>query len=295
MKKFLLYFLFIFVSIQQFVFAVRNDYHFDISPIIDKPNVFSVGLGGRFYEYNSWFQNGRLNINSPSDQNISKRELFFSFAPFFQVRPLKIMEFTVSSSFLYQKQDYRNDITGMTNAVDGFDFESISASAKFTLLNWYLSIAAKVGISYNFAKNYFLEENKDPLNIYGTVMFAVIPKVIPLNFLFSYTLDTRDNLKEDILKYGEIMGAFEIITSPFINLTTGVNYIFPYSSEYQKTYVEPFVKIRATVSDFLYMNVSFQKVVWGSGNAPNTATFNFSMEYMFYTIDKDWWSFEVKK
>ena len=122
-------------------------------------------------------------------------------------------------------------------------------------------------------------------------MIAGVPKVIPVNILFCYIFDTRDNLLTDILNYGEIVGALEIITSPFITIYTGVSYMFPYKKglEFDYTYVEPFVKVKATISDFLYMTASYEKVVWGSGNIPNTSTFNFSIEYMFYSPKWSWW------
>ncbi len=290
-NRFLILYLSIFTlfCFSKFSFAQRNDYYFDISPLIEKNKMFSVGIGGIFSEYNSWF-NGQLYTLDPYNQNISRRDIYFTFMPYFKVRPIKFIEIGVSTSFVYQRQDSRNDLTSATNMNDSFGFDAINTSVKATLLDWYLSIGAKFGVSYTFRKNNFLYKDvKDPLNIYGTIMIAGIPKVIPVNFLFAYTFDTRDNLLEDIFNIGEIVGAIEIITSPFITLYTGVTYVFPYKKDYSITYLEPFVKFKATISDFLYMTVSYHKVVWGKGYAPNTSTFNFAIEYMFYSPKWDWW------
>lgn len=286
-----IYFIFfILFCFSQISFARRNDFNFDVSPLIEKNKMFSVGIGGIFSEYNSWF-NGKLYTLDPYNENISRRDLYFTFMPYFTIRPIKYLELGISTSFTYQRQDSRNDITSATNMTDAFNFDSINATMKATLLDWYLSIGVKVGLSYTFMKNnHIYSEIKDPFNIYTTIMLAGIPKVIPVNFLFCYTFDTRDNLLEDIFKTGELVGAIEIITSPFITLYTGVTYVFPYTKESNLTYLEPFVKFKATISDFLYMTVSYQKVVWGYGNAPNTSTFNFSIEYMFYSPQWDWWS-----
>lgn len=280
----------------QIAFAKRNDFSFDISPTIDKKKMFSAGIGGTFSEYNSWFENGKLYTLDPYNADISRRDLSFTFMPYFSIRPIKYLEIDLSAGFTYQRQDSRNDITGNTNMTDAFAFDSINASLKATLLDWYLSIGTKIGISYSFIKNNHLyKQIKDPFNLYGTIIFAGVPKVIPVNFLFSYTFDTRDNFKKDILQIGEIMGGLEIITSPFITLYTGVNYIFPYTKEAALNYVEAFVKFKATISDFLYMTVSYQKVLWGKGYSPNTSTFNFSIEYMFYSPKWDWWSLKINE
>ena len=288
----IIYFIFfILFCFSQISFARRNDFDFDVTPLIEKNKMFSVGIGGIFSEYNSWFQNGKLQTLDPNNQNISRRDLYFTFMPYFKVRPIKYLELGVSTSFTYQRQDSRNDITSVTNMTDEFNFDSINATMKATLLDWYLSIGVKVGLSYSFIKNtHIYSDIKDPFNIYTTIMLAGIPKVIPLNFFFCYTFDTRDNLLKDILNTGEISGGLEIITSPFITLYTGVNYIFPYTKQSTLSYLDIFVKFEATISDFLYMTVSYQKTVYGSGNAPNTSTFNFAIEYMFYTPKGGWWS-----
>lgn len=295
-RLFVVYFVFIILfCFSQISFARRNDFSFDVSPLIQKTKMFSAGIGGIFSEYNSWFD-GKLYTLDPYNENISRRDLYFTFMPYFSVRPIKYLELDVSASFTYQRQDSRNDITSATNMTDVFGFDSINASIKATFLDWYLSIGAKVGIGYTFQKNNFVYGNiKDPFNMYATIMLAGVPKVIPLNFLFSYTFDTRDNFFKDILTTGEIMGGLEIITSPFITLYTGVTYVFPYTKESKLTYLEPFVKFKATISDFLYMTVSYHKVVWGKGYAPNTSTFYFSIEYMFYSPKWDWWHGKFKK
>ena len=288
----IIYFIFfILFCFSQISFARKSDFDFDVTPLIEKNKMFSVGIGGIFSEYNGWFVNGKLNILDPYNENISRRDLYFTFMPYFKVRPIKYLELGIATSFTYQRQDWRNDITSATNMTDEFNFDSINATMKATLLDWYLSIGVKVGLSYSFMKNnHIYSDPKDPFNMYTTIMFAGIPKAIPLNFFFCYTFDTRDNLLKDILNTGEITGGIEIITSPFITLYTGVNYIFPYTKESTLSYLDIFVKFKATISDFLYMTVSYQKAVYGFGNAPNTATFNFAIEYMFYTPKWDWWS-----
>lgn len=291
MKKYFIYFFFIFALFSNYLFAIRNDYYFDVSPLIQKNKMFSIGLGGVFEEYNSWFQNdGKLYILDPYNPNISRRDIYFTLAPFFSIRPIRFIEIGASASFLYQRQDSRNDLTAMTNMTDSFGFKDVDANIKVTMLDWYLSLGVKVGFSYSFAKSSFLyEQTKDNFNFYGNFMIAGIPKVIPVNFLFCYIFDTRDNLLTDILNYGEIIAGVELITSPFITIYTGVSYLFPYRSSLDFTYVEPFVKVKATISDFLYMTASYNKIVWGSGNIPNTSTFNFSIEYMFYSPKWNWW------
>ena len=294
-SQIILFIFFILFCFSQISFARNADFSFDISPIIDKKKMFSVGIGGIFREYNAWFDS-KLYTLDPYNENISRRDLFFTFMPYFSVRPIKYLELDVSASFTYQRQDSRNDITSATNMTDWFGFDSINGSIKATFLDWYLSIGAKVGFSYSFRKNNFLYKHgsdADPFSMYATIMLAGIPKVIPVNFLFAYTFDTRDKL-ENILKTGEISGGFEFVTSPFISLYTGVDYVFPYTKESNLSYLDIFVKFRATISDFLYMTVSYQKVVWGKGYTPNTSTFNFSIEYMFYSPKWDWWHGKFK-
>ena len=290
MKRYFIYFLLLFVIFSNYLFAIRNDYYFDVSPLIQKDKMFSIGIGGVFEEYNSWFQDGKLYILDPYNQNISRRDIYFTIAPFFSIRPIRFIEIGASASFLYQRQDSRHDLRATTNKTDSFGFKDIDANIKVTMLDWYLSIGAKLGFSYSFAKSSFLyEQARDNFNFYGNIMIAGVPKVIPVNFLFCYIFDTRDNLLTDILRYGEIIGGVELITSPFITIYTGVSYLFPYTKDFTLTYVEPFVKVKATVADFLYMTVSYNKIVWGSGNIPNTSTFNFSIEYMFYSPKWSWW------
>ena len=291
MKKYFIYFLILFALFSNYLFAIRNDYYFDISPLIQKEKMFSIGVGGVFEEYNSWFQNGKLYILDPYNANVSRRDIYFTIAPFFSIRPIRFIEIGASASFLYQRQDSRNDLqAGQIYTNDSFGFKDIDANIKITMLDWYLSIGAKFGFSYSFSKSSFLyQQTRDNFNFYGNLMIAGVPKVIPVNFLFCYIFDTRDNLLTDILNYGEIIAGVELITSPFITIYTGVSYTFPYRSGSDFTYVEPFVKVKATVSDFLYMTASYNKIVWGSGNIPNTSTFNFSIEYMFYSPKWSWW------
>ena len=291
MKKYFIYFLILFALFSNYLFAIRNDYYFDISPLIQKEKMFSIGVGGVFEEYNSWFQNGKLYILDPYNANVSRRDIYFTIAPFFSIRPIRFIEIGASASFLYQRQDSRNDLqAGQIYTNDSFGFKDIDANIKITMLDWYLSIGAKFGFSYSFSKSSFLyQQTRDNFNFYGNLMIAGVPKVIPVNFLFCYIFDTRDNLLTDILNYGEIIAGVELITSPFITIYTGVSYTFPYRSSSDFTYVEPFVKVKATVSDFLYMTASYNKIVWGSGNIPNTSTFNFSIEYMFYSPKARWW------
>ncbi|TXJ31684.1 hypothetical protein EPJ69_06755 [Brachyspira aalborgi] len=294
MKKFFIYLFCTLGLFSNYLFAIRNDYYFDVSPLIQKEKMFSIGLGGIFEEYNSWYQNGLLNILDPYNANISRRDIYFTIAPFFNIRPIRFIELGFAASFAYRRQDSRNDSTRLTNKTDSFGFKDIDANIKITMLDWYLSLGTKIGASFSFQKDSFLYTQrriKDNFNFYANIMIAGVPKVIPVNILFCYIFDTRDNLLTDILNYGEIVGALEIITSPFITIYTGVSYMFPYKKglEFDYTYVEPFVKVKATISDFLYMTASYEKVVWGSGNIPNTATFNFSIEYMFYSPKWSWW------
>ena len=286
---------FIIICFSKISFAQRNDYSFEISPLIEKNRMFSVGLGGTFIEHNSWFNNGVLYILDPYNQNTSRRNIYFTFAPYFKIRPMKCIELDISARFIYQRQDSRNDLTSATNFSHSFGFNTINASIKATFLDWYLSIGAKIGIGNTFNDNFSYQELNDPLNMYATIMIAGIPKVIPVNFLFTYTFDSRNDIIQNIFKYGEIVGAIEIITSPFVTLYTGITYLFPYKKENELTYIEAFIKFKATISDFLYMTASYHKVVWGNGNVANSSTFNFSIEYMFYTPKWDWWNSKFNK
>ena len=124
MKIRIFFILIILAAVSQLSYAIRNDFYFDISPLIEKNKMFSVGIGGIYYEYNSWFQNYKLYINDSSDQNISKRNLSFTFMPYFMVRPINFVELGVSASFIYQRQDTRQDLTGLTNMTDSFSFDA---------------------------------------------------------------------------------------------------------------------------------------------------------------------------
>ena len=296
MNKYIIIILILIISKISFAITL-NDYSLDISPLIEKDTMFSVGVEGVLNEYNAWFRDNKLYTLYPYDENINKRDTFFRFAPYFSVRPLKFLEVKTGFGFIYQLEEYRNDLTRATNKNDNFSFDTISVDAKVTLLDWYLSIAVKTGLNYSFKKAIIeyntISNGSSPLNFYTTIMIAGIPKVFPVNFLFNYKFDTRNN-PDDILKYGEIIGAFEFITSPFISLYTGVSYVFPYNPQVDTfTYLEPFVKFKAEVGNFLTMTTAFKKVVIGSGNAPNTATFTFSIEYNFYSPTWDFWKLNL--
>ncbi len=297
MNKYIIVILLLIIIQRVSLATTLNDYSLDISPLIEKDTAFSVGLEGVLNEYNAWFRDDKLYTLYPYNENINKRDTIFRFAPYFTIRPLRFIEVKTATSFIYQLEEYRNDITRATNKNDGFSFDSISVDAKVNLLDWYLAIAVKTGFNYSFKKDVIqyntITNETVPFNFYTTIMLAGIPKVIPINFIFNYKFDTRTN-PQDILKYGEIIGALEFITSPFINLYTGVSYVFPYNPQVDDmTYLEPFVKFKAEVGNFLTMTTSFKKIVLGSGNAPNTATFTFSIEYNFYTPSWEFWSFKI--
>lgn len=282
-KRLIILFAFIFICFPEISFsALRNDYSFDISPLIEKPKMFSVGIGGIFREYNAWFNGGNLYIVNPATSNISRRDIYFTIMPYFEIRPTGFMEIGIAPTFTYQREDARNDLSGATNKVDGFGFDSINAYIKFMAVKWYLSFGVRLDVNYSFlTKKLPYEQDYDRFNIAGTLMFAIIPKVIPLNLLINYTLSTRDHIKTDILEIGEVLGALEFITSPIITLYGGVIYVFPYTKKNKTSYVEPFVKFKATIGDFLLMNVTYRKVVWGDNYSSNDSTFLFSIEYMF--------------
>ena len=108
--------LFILFCFSQTSFARRNDFSFDISPLIEKNKMFSAGMGGIFSEYNAWF-NTRLYTLDPYNENISRRDIYFTFMPYFSVRPIKYLELDVN--------DYNclAVITSHTYNSDGVMFE----------------------------------------------------------------------------------------------------------------------------------------------------------------------------
>ena len=58
MKIRIFFILIILVSVRQLSHAARNDFYFDISPLIEKNKMFSVGIGGIYYERKfSWINN----------------------------------------------------------------------------------------------------------------------------------------------------------------------------------------------------------------------------------------------
>lgn len=282
-KYFIILYISIFIFFPKVAFSVlKNDYNFDISPLIEKPKMFSVGIGAIFREYNSWYNAGTLFTINPNSPNISRRDIYFTIMPYFEIRPLSFMEIGIAPTFTYQREDSRNNLNNATNKIDSFGFDSINAHIKFMAVKWYLSFGVRLDVNYSFlTRKLPYEKDIDRLNIAGTLMFAVIPKVIPLNLLINYTISTRDHIKTDITEIGEILGALEFITSKIITLYGGVVYVFPYTKRNKTTYIEPFVKFKASIGDFLLMNVTYRKVVWGDNYTPNDSTFSFGIEYMF--------------
>ena len=194
MKKIFIYLFCILGLFSNYLFAIRNDYYFDVSPLIQKEKMFSIGLGGIFEEYNSWYQNGLLNILDPYNANISRRDIYFTIAPFFNIRPIRFIELGFAASFVYRRQDSRNDSTRLTNKTDSFGFKDIDANIKITMLDWYLSLGTKIGASFSFQKDSFLYTQrriKDNFNFYANIMIAGVPKVIPVNILFCYIFDPQ--------------------------------------------------------------------------------------------------------
>ncbi len=233
-------------------------------------------------ENNAWFLDGELVFTNGSEPNISLRNIIIPHMPYFEYRPLKFLEFALAPILTYRNQDSRNDLSNFTNAINEYDFQGIHFSTKATFLDWYLSIGARVDVDYSF-NDYFLptEPVYDNLNVAATLMLAIVPKVIPVNLLFNYSFNSSSNL----ILLGNSLIAFEFITSPFITLFTGATIVFPYDRTVKDVfYVEPFVKFTAKLGDFLQMNSTYRKVIYGKSPneyLPSYSSFLFSIEYLF--------------
>lgn len=280
MKKFILTTALIIICFCKILTAYsRYDYSFDMSPLITKTKMFSVGFGGVLEEYNAWFNNYEMIFTPLQNANMSLRNINFSFTPFFEFRYKKYFEAGVASPFIYKRQDIRHNAANTTNVIDFTGFEGIHGHIKVNMLDWYLSLALRFDIDYSLYKSLLpYSIKKDDLDITGNFMLAVVLKVIPLNFLFNYKFHTDKTLT----KLGEILSAFEFITSPIINLYIGASYVFPYTKENTISYLEPFVKFAVKIGDFMYINAAYKKIVLGTGYIQNSSTFIFSIEYMFF-------------
>lgn len=257
----------------------RYDYSFDISPLILKTKMFSVGFGGVLDEYNSWFNNYEMVFSPKANSNMSLRNINFAFMPFFEIRYKKYLEVGIAFPFVFKRQDIRHNVANTTNITKYVGFEGLHGHIKANILDWYLSLGLRFDFDYSFYKNPLkYSVISDNLNITGNFMMSIIPKVIPLNLIFNYKFHTDKNL----IKLGETLLALELITSPIINLYLGTTYVFPYTKENRTSYLEPFVKFAIKIGDFIYINAAYKKIVLGTSFIPNTATFVFSLEYMFF-------------
>lgn len=259
----------------------RYNYSFDVSPQIKKQNKkLSFGLAMMVVENNSWAINGEIVFTNANVPNESLRNVFVPHLPYVEYRPFNFLEFALAPILMYKIQDTRNDLSNITNSVDYYSFEGIHFSTKATLIDWYVSIALKVDVDYSFYSDRLpAEPIFDDLDIVGTFMLAIVPKVVPINLLFNYSVHTDSNL----LPLGNALVALEFITSDMITLFAGSTFVFPYKKEENDMYyVEPFVKFTISVGDFLQMNSVYRKIVYGSGNKyiPNYSTFQFSIEYL---------------
>jgi len=261
--------------------ALRYDYNFDLSPIIDKKGMFSAGLALTISEHNAWYRNKELIFENPNNPNMSTRSLYIPFLAYFEVRPWKFLELSLATVFMYKEEDSRNNLSNATNKIDSINFEGLHFHAKVTIVDWYVSFGVRLDVDYSFytdrLPNEILPDNFD---IAGTAMLAFVPKVFPLNLLFDYRFHTESSL----YNLGEAVLALEFITSKMITIYGGATFVFPYDEEVNDvTYIEPFVKLTIDFDDFLKINSIYRKVVYGDGNqlTPNSSTFMFSIEYIF--------------
>lgn len=261
--------------------ALRYDYNFDLSPIINKEGMFSVGLALTINEHNAWFQNQELIFDNPNIPNTSIRSLYIPFLAYFEVRPWKFLELSLAPVFMYKEEDSRNNLSNATNKIDSINFEGIHFHAKATIVDWYVSFGVRIDVDYSFYTDKLPNEIlPDNLDIAGTAMLAFIPKIFPLNLLFDYRFHTESSL----YNLGEAVLALEFITSKMITLYGGATFVFPYDEEVNDiTYIEPFIKFTIDFGNFLRINSIYRKVIFGDGNQliPNTSTFMFSIEYIF--------------
>lgn len=275
-------FLVIFLMSNKGYSALRYDYNLDLSPIINDEGMFSAGLALTLSEYNAWFRNGELFYETPATTNLSVRLMYIPFMAYFEVRPWKFLEIAVAPVLMYKVEDSRNNLSNLTNQTDSILFEGIHFHSKVTIVNWYISLGFRLDVDYSFYYGASLpnETLPDNLDVAGTLMFGIIPKVFPLNLLFDYRVHSESTL----LNLGEAVLALEYITSKMITLYAGATFVFPYLPDVDDTmYIEPFIKFAVSFDEFLLIDVIYRKVIYGEGDnfTPNNSTFMFSVEYVF--------------
>ena len=260
--------------------ALRYDYNFDLSPIIRKEEMFSVGLALTINEHNAWYRNQEMIFEHPNSPNISLRALYIPFLAYFEVRPWKFLELSLAPVFMYKEEDRRNNLSNIVDKVDSINFEGIHFHAKATIVDWYVSVGVRLDVDYSFYTDQLPSEKlPDDFDVAGTLMIAFVPKVFPLNLLFDYRFHSDSSL----YNLGEVVLALEFITSKMITLYAGATFVFPYDVlANDTTYIEPFIKFTIDFGNFLQINSVYRKVAYGDGNelTPNSSTFMFSIEYM---------------
>ena len=258
------------------LFAIY-DYSIDISPIIRNKKMFSFGYALSYSEFNGYFSGGTLwygDVNNISTTFISSE---LSMAPYFEYRPKPFLEIGLSLPFSYHKNEVFNILLNEETITSGWVFNSVHTYVKVAIIDWFLSLSFRLDADIAFANRFAKFDNfKDNFDMSAKIMLAIVPKKIPVNFLFNY----EQHFGKEFLMHGVLQGGVEAITSDFLIVTLGANYMFPYTKEDRTSSLEVFAKLSVFFDDFLSGNASYAKNVYGE-NVGNDATFLINLSYHF--------------
>ncbi len=255
------------------LFAIY-DYSIDISPVIRNKKMFSFGYALSYAEYNGIFSGGTLwygDVNNISTTFISSE---LSMAPYFEYRPKPFLEIGLSFPFRYNRDEVFNILLNEETITGGWAFDAIHTYVKVAIIDWFLSVSLRLDADIAFANQF--DNFKDNFDMSAKIMLAIVPKKIPVNFLFNY----QQHLGKEFLMHGVLQGGIEVITSDFLIVTLGADYMFPYTKENRTSSLEIFAKLSVFFDDFLSGNVSYGKNVYGE-NIGNNATFLINLSYHF--------------
>ncbi len=250
----------------------------DLMPKIDDFNtMFSVGFAFEYSEYNSFFLDG-VRSASPSDNiNITFFNNNILMAPYIEYRPLSFLEIGLSTAFGYQEEDTYNLLLNEEFVSSDWFFDNVNTYVKIALIDWFLSFALRADMQIKFS-NDFIEYSsfEEQFNFSLKAMFAIVPKKIPFNFFFNY----EQSFNENLINFGLFQAGFEFITSPFINVYAGINYMFEYSPKLEQFSLEVFTKFTVSFDHFVSGGVGYAKNVYGN-NVGNDSTFFIYVNYNF--------------
>jgi len=258
------------------LFAIY-DYSIDVLPAIKSKKMFSFGYALEYSEYNGLFSDGTLWYGDANDINTTFISSRLSMAPYFEYRPVSFLEIGMSFPFSYGKEEEFNILLNKESITDGWRFDAIHTYVKIAIIDWFLSFGVRLDADYRFS-NKFIEYDsfEDSFDMSAKIMFAIVPKKIPLNFFFNY----QQHFGKNSRMHGIIQGGVEAVTSDFLTITVGADYMFPYTKNDITTYVEVFAKLSVFFDDFLSGNVGYSKNVFGE-NVGNNSTFIMNLSYNF--------------